>query len=100
MASSWFLTGKSLQRNEVPKWPILVGIAAGIAGMFVLPGFGLPLGFALGLLLAEWYRLRDLPVAFTTSLQTIKALGLGIIIELVCAITALSILAVSITTAW
>ena len=100
VASSWFLTGKSLQRNEVPKWPILVGIAAGIAGMFVLPGFGLPLGFALGLLLAEWYRLRDLPVAFTVSLQTIKALGLGIIIELVCAITALSILAVSITTAW
>ena len=97
--SSWFLTGRSLQRNEVPKWPILAGIALGLAGMFVLPGFGLPLGFALGLLLAEWYRLRDLPLALTTSLQTIKALGIGIVIELGCAIAATSILAVSIATA-
>lgn len=97
--SSWFLTGRSLQRNEVPTWPILAGIALGLAGMFVIPGFGLPLGFALGLLLAEWYRIRDLPLALSTSWQTIKALGIGIVVELGCAIAATSILAVSIATA-
>ena len=98
--SSLLLTGKSLQRNEVPKWPITVGLLLGVVGMFVLPGFGLPIGFALGLLLAEWYRMRDLGKAVATSWQTIKALGTGILIELTCAMLAAGVLAVSIVTAW
>lgn len=99
--SSWLLTGASLQRNEVPKWPVTVGILLGIAGMFVLPGFGLPIGFALGLLLAEWFRMRDLRKALTTSWATLKALGLGILVEFGCAMLATGVLAVSIfTAAW
>lgn len=99
--SSLWLTGASLQRNEVPKWPVTVGILLGIAGMFVLPGFGLPIGFALGLLLAEWFRMRDLRKALTTSWATLKALGLGILVEFGCAMLATGVLAVSIfTAAW
>ena len=67
-------------------------------GVFVLPGFGLPIGFAVGLLLAEWWRLRDLRQAASTSWATIKALGVGILVELGCAMLATSILAVSILT--
>jgi len=66
----------------------------------VLPGFGLPIGFAVGLLLAEWYRMRDLRKALSTSLQTLKALGLGILVELGCAMLAVAVLAVTIATAW
>lgn len=98
--SSWLLTGRSLQKHEVPKWPVAVGLAAGVVGMFALPGFGLPIGFALGLLAAEWFRVRDLRKALTTSWATIKALGLGILIELGCAMVAFGVLAVSIATAW
>ena len=99
-ASSWLLTGRSLQKHEVPKWPITVGLLLGVVGMFVLPGFGLPIGFAVGLLLAEWYRMRDLRKALSTSLQTLKALGLGILVELGCAMLAVAVLAVTIATAW
>lgn len=98
--SSWLLTGRSLQRNEVPKWPVVVGIALGVVGLFVLPGLGLPIGFVLGLFLAEWYRLRDLRKAVTTSWATVKALGLGILVELSCAMAAVAVLAISIATAW
>lgn len=98
--SSWLLTGRSLQRRQVPSWPITVGILAGIVGMFILPGFGLPIGFVIGLLLAEWYRMRDLRKAAATSWETVKALGLGIVIELCCAMLATSVLAVSVLTAW
>lgn len=97
--SSWFLTGKSLQKNEVPKWPVAAGFVLGIVGMFVLPGFGLPIGFAVGLLLAEWYRMRDLGKALKTSWETIKALGLGIVVEFGAAMLATAVLAVSIMTA-
>lgn len=98
--SSLVLTGRSLQSRKVPKWPITIGILVGIVGMFILPGFGLPIGFALGLLLAEWYRMRDFRKAAATSWETIKALGLGILVEFGCAMAATSILAVSILTAW
>ena len=69
-------------------------------GMFVLPGFGLPIGFVLGLLLAEWYRMRDFRKAAATSWETVKALGVGILIELGCAMLAVAVLAVSVATAW
>lgn len=99
-ASSLLLTGRSLQKRQVPKWPITVGIVLGIVGMFLLPGFGLLIGFVLGLLLAELYRMRDLRQAAVTSWETIKALGLGIVVELGCAMAATSVLAVSVATAW
>lgn len=98
--SSWLLTGRSLQQRQVPKWPITIGLLAGVVGMFVLPGFGLAVGFSLGLLLAEWYRVRNFRQAAVTSWETIKALGLGILIELSCAMLATAVLAVSILTAW
>ncbi|MBB1510281.1 DUF456 domain-containing protein [Tessaracoccus sp. MC1756] len=98
--SSWMLTGRSLQQRQVPKWPVVVGVVAGVVGVFVLPGLGLPIGFVLGLLLAEWYRLRDFRMALATSWTTVKALGMGILVELSCAMVAVAILAVSIATAW
>lgn len=99
-ASSWLLTGRSLQQRQVPKWPVTVGIVLGIVGMIWLPGFGLPIGFVIGLLLAEWYRMRDFRQAVVTSWETIKALGLGILVEFGCAMIATSVLAVSVVTAW
>ncbi|MGV8846173.1 DUF456 domain-containing protein [Tessaracoccus sp.] len=99
-ASSLLLTGRSLKQRQIPKWPVTAGIILGVVGMFLLPGFGLPIGFALGLLLAEWYRMRSFTQAALTSWQTIKALGLGILVEFGCAMVATSVLAVSIATAW
>lgn len=98
--SSYLLTGKSLKKSKVPMWPVLAGIALGIVGMFWLPGFGLPIGFAIGLFAAEWIRLRDFRQAALTSWATLKALGLGILIEFGCAMVAVSVLAVSLVTAW
>lgn len=98
--TSLVLTGRSLQRHEIPKWPIVVGVAFGLVGLFVLPGFGLPIGFAAGLLLAEWFRVRNLRSAVTTSWHTLKALGLGILIEFTCAMIATAVLAFSIATSW
>jgi len=98
--SSWLLTGRSLQQRQVPKWPITVGLLLGVVGMFLLPGLGLPIGFVVGLLVAEWYRVRDLRQAAVTSWETVKALGLGILIELGCAMLATAVLAVSVATGW
>ncbi|WP_193106782.1 DUF456 domain-containing protein [Brachybacterium sp. FME24] len=81
MTTSYVLTGRKLNRADVPMWPIYVGIAAGIIGIFVIPFLGLPIGFVLGLCIAEALRQKDLKKGLNSAWIAMKALGLGIIIE-------------------
>lgn len=84
MTCSYVMTGKRLKDNDVPMWPILVGIAAGIIGIFVIPYAGLLIGFLVGLYGAEWFRRRDMKLAWETSWIALKALGIGLTLELLC----------------
>lgn len=96
MSASLILTGRTMKRQEIPRGPILIGAVGGVIGMFVIPFFGFFLGFALGLLLGEWRRRGDFRRALTSSIDALKALGLGILIEFSCACLAGSALAVGI----
>lgn len=90
-AASAVLTGRSLKRQQIPRGTVLVAVAAGIAGMFLIPVVGLFVGFGLGLLLAEYARRRDLPAALRASGATLKSTGLGILVEFGCAALAGSV---------
>jgi uncharacterized protein YqgC (DUF456 family) len=54
--------------------------------MFLIPVVGLFVGFGVGLLASELLRRRDFRAAATSSLETLKATGIGILAEfaLVC----------------
>lgn len=77
MSASLVLTGRKMRAHRIPNGPVLVGVAVGVAGMFIVPVVGLFLGFALGLLLAEFARRRDLAAAWRSSLEAMKSMGLG-----------------------
>lgn len=94
MAASFVLTGRTMKREKIPGLPVTVGVVAGIVGMFLLPGFGLFVGFALGLFTAELVRQRDVSKATHSSLAAIKSLGLGMLMEFFCAALAASVFAV------
>ena len=81
MTTSYVLTGRRLHAAEVPMWPIYVAIASGIVGIFVIPFLGLPIGFLLGLYIAEAVRQKDWKKGLTSAGIAIKALGIGIMIE-------------------
>lgn len=81
MTTSYVLTGRRLQAAEVPMWPVYVGIASGIVGIFVIPFLGLPIGFLIGLYASEAVRQKDWRKGFTSAWIAMKALGLGILIE-------------------
>ena len=81
MTTSYVLTGKRLHAAEVPMWPVYVGIAAGIVGIFVIPFLGLPIGFLIGLYVSEALRQKDWKKGVTSAWVAIKALGTGILIE-------------------
>jgi uncharacterized protein YqgC (DUF456 family) len=88
MTTSYVLTGKRLHAAEVPMWPIYVAIAAAIVGFFVIPFLGLPIGFLVGLYVAESMRLKDWKKGLDNAWIALKALGTGILIELSLAILA------------
>ena len=91
MSASAVLTGRRLYREQVPRGPILVGIVAGVVGMVVIPIVGLFVGFAAGLFGAEWARRKDVRAAASSSIGALKAMGIGMLVEFVCACLAASL---------
>ena len=81
-SASAVLTGRRLKQLEVPGWSIAVAFVAGVAGMFLIPVVGLFVGFAAGLLVVEAVRHRDIARAASHSLETLKAMGKGVLVEL------------------
>lgn len=83
----YVVPGRRMQAAGVPNATILIGALVGIVGFFVIPVVGLLLGFALGVYLAE-HRRVGAERAWPSTKAAIKAVGLGILIELVAALLA------------
>lgn len=77
----YLVPGRRLQRAGVPTRTLAAGGVLGVVGFFVIPVVGLPLGFVLGVYLSESSRLgpRD---ARSATVHALRAVGLGILIEL------------------
>jgi uncharacterized protein YqgC (DUF456 family) len=82
----YLVPGRQLQRAGVPTGTLAAGGLAGVVGFFVVPVIGLPLGFVLGVYLAEWSRLgrhgSRHRQAWAATVHALKAVGLGILVEL------------------
>lgn len=74
--------GRNLKRSGVPGLTLLAGGALGLVGFFVIPIVGLPIGFILGVYLAEWKRMGDSKAAWPSTKSALKAAGLSMLIEL------------------
>ncbi|MFC0582859.1 DUF456 domain-containing protein [Micrococcoides hystricis] len=90
-ASAAILTGRTMRARNIPRGPVLVGIVCAIIGMFLLPVVGIFLGFAIGLLGAEYARLKDFRQAASSSWAALKSMGLGMVFEFAGVATATSI---------
>jgi uncharacterized protein YqgC (DUF456 family) len=77
----YLVPGRRLQRAGVPTSTLAVGGVVGVVGFFVVPVIGLPIGFLLGVYLSEWRRLGHRQ-AWPATVHALKAVGLGILIEL------------------
>lgn len=85
--------GRHLQRSGVPNSTLLLGGVAGIVGFFVVPVVGLPLGFVLGVYLAEMRRVGE-TAARGSTWTAVKAVGLSLLIELTAGLLATVVLLV------
>lgn len=91
MTSSAVLTGRRMKRRQVPNRSLLVGAGFAVVGLFLIPIVGLFVGFAVGLLLAEYKRQRDFRAAVDSSWEALKAAGIGILVECGLACLAASV---------
>lgn len=90
MSASAVLTGRRLQKERVTRGPILSGVVGAIIGFFVIPVAGLFIGFAVGLFGGEWARRKDARAALRSSVNALTAMGVGMLVELTCAMLALT----------
>ncbi|MFV0452164.1 MAG: DUF456 domain-containing protein [Propioniciclava sp.] len=96
MSASYVITGRRLRQRAIPNRSVLVGVICGVIGLFVLPFLGLLLGFAVGLLAMEWWRVQNLRTALASSWTALTGVGLGMLIELGCGLLAAATLLVGI----
>lgn len=90
-SASTVLTGRALQREQIPRGPVLVAVVAALVGMVLLPPLGLFIGFAVGLFSAEYMRRdKDWEAAGAASLRALRAMGIGILVEFCLAGLAVS----------
>jgi uncharacterized protein YqgC (DUF456 family) len=78
----YVVPGRRLRSSGVPWSSMAAGAALGFVGFFVLPVVGLPIGFVLGVYLAELARLGRHDRAARSTRQAVAAAGWSVLIEL------------------
>jgi uncharacterized protein YqgC (DUF456 family) len=79
---------RRMRRAEVSSSSLLAGAVLGIIGFFVIPVLGLVIGFVVGVYLAELAHRRVQRLAWTSTVEALKAVALSTGIELTGALVA------------
>jgi uncharacterized protein len=97
--AKYALPGRQLREAGVPWTTLTFGAVLGVIGFFVVPLFGLPLGFVLGVYLAEAARLSSFAAAWPSTRSAVAAVGLSLLIELGTGLIAAAIWLAGVTLA-
>jgi uncharacterized protein YqgC (DUF456 family) len=79
----YLVPGRRLKREGVGTGTLLLAVALGIVGFFVIPVIGGPIGFILGIYLVEHGRSRSSAQAWTRTKTALRAVLTSMGIELV-----------------
>ena len=82
VVAKYALAGRRAGALRVPRSTLVAGALGGVAGFFVVPVIGFPLGGVLGVLLAERRRSVDWSTAWATARHVITGFGLGVLLEI------------------
>lgn len=77
------LTGVDSSRLQQQR-AILLGAIFGVAGFFIIPVLGFPIGYALGTYTANFMYFQDPQRALFVTKETLKAFGISALVQLVC----------------
>lgn len=86
--AKYVLPSRTLREAGAPWSTLVLGVVGAIVGFFVIPVVGLLVGGVLGVWLGELRRLRDGRAARRSTWATLKAIGIGMLLELAAGIVA------------
>jgi uncharacterized protein YqgC (DUF456 family) len=86
VAAKYVLPGRSSREGGAPWSTLAWGVVGAVAGFFAIPVLGLLIGGLVGIYLAEYARLRTPAAARDSTLAVAKAVGVGILLELVAGV--------------
>ena len=89
-AASFLLPHRAGVLGGVGRTSLRLGVVLGIVGLFVIPGFGLPIGAVLGVLLGEQRRLGEWGPAWATTRRVVVGFGLGALAEIVAGLAMIA----------
>ncbi|MGI8626542.1 MAG: DUF456 domain-containing protein [Geodermatophilaceae bacterium] len=89
--AKYVLPSRTLRQAGAPASTLILGAVGGIVGFFAIPVIGLLVGAVAGIYVGEARRLKDSRAAGRSTLATVKAIGIGLLIELLAGILAVSI---------
>lgn len=89
--AKYVLPSRTLRQAGAPASTLILGAVGGIVGFFAIPVIGLLVGAVAGIYVGEARRLKDSTAAGRSTLATVKAIGIGLLIELLAGILAVSI---------
>lgn len=79
---------RRMREADVRTWTLVAGVVLGVIGFFAIPVLGLPIGFVLGIYLAELANRRDQRAAWTATKHALKGVALSVGVELTGALLA------------
>lgn len=82
MIAGVVLPHRQLSAGGAPRATVLTAVAGGVAGFFLIPVVGLPIGAVAAAYLAERARTGDGRAAWISTKNLVKGFGLGILVEL------------------
>ena len=79
---------RRMREADVRTASLVAGGVLGIVGFFVIPVLGLPIGFVLGIYLAELANRREQRAAWTSTKHALKGVALSVGVEMAGALLA------------
>lgn len=89
--AKYVLPSRSLRDAGAPRSTLLLGLLGAVVGFFVIPVVGLLIGAVIGVYAGELRRLHDGSAARRSTVATAKAIGIGLVLELVAGVVAVAI---------
>jgi uncharacterized protein YqgC (DUF456 family) len=89
--STFYLPQRTASSVGVPWWGQLVALGFAVAGFFVVPVVGAPLGFALGILVATIVKERHIPGALGATWAALKSMLLVSGVQFAIGLTMMAI---------
>ncbi len=90
-ASAFYLPQRTASSVGVPWWGQLIALGFAVAGFFVVPVVGAPLGFAVGILVATIVRERHIPGALGATWATLKSMLLASGVQFAIGLTMMAV---------